>query len=260
MTIHKAFLFVTAAAALASTSAWAADDPFVGTWKGTQYHGAGQVWQIKDLGANKYDWTYGDNPFEIIADGKERPAKFGGTYLLRQDSPDKWVMTNKHNGQVTSVQTWTLLDGGQQLHAESKGTRPDGSPYTDETTSARVGTGSGFAGKWEIKDVKFSSEPVMIIQPDGNDGLSFRWPADKEHQDIKFDGKDYADLGPRVAPGSTSSAERIDEHTIQVTDKVHGKAMDTRELKVSEDGRTLTDKMYATGEQKPVITVWQKQM
>jgi len=76
----------------------------------------------------------------------------------------------------------------------------------------------------------------------------------------KFDGKDYADLGPRIAHGSTSSARRIDEHTIQVTDKLNGKATDTRELKVSEDGRTLTDKTHVTGEQKPLITVWQKQM
>lgn len=258
--MHKAFWFVTALAALISTTAWAGNDPFVGTWKGTQYHGAGQVQQIKHLGGNKYDWTYGDNHLEIIADGKERPYKFGGTYSLRQDSPDKWVMTSKLNGQVTSVQTWTLLDGGQQWNSEIKGTRPDGSSFTTERTSTRVGTGSGFAGKWEVKDTKFSSEPVMIIQPYGNDGLSFKWPADKEDQDIKFDGKDYADLGPQITPGSASSGKRIDEHTIQMTDKVHGKAMDTRELKVSEDGRTLTDKMYVTGEQKPVITVWQKQM
>jgi len=260
MTIHKTVLLLTAAAALVSTSAWAADDPFVGTWKGTQYHGAGQVWQLKDLGGNKYDWSYGDNHFEIVADGKERPSKWGGTYLLRQDSPDKWVMTEKRNGQVTSVQTWTLSDGGQQLDAESKGTRPDGSPSTSESTAVRVGTGSGFAGTWQIKDTKFSSEPVMIINRYGGDGLSLKWPADKEHQDIKFDGKDYADLGPRATPGSTSSAKRIDQHTIQMTDKLHGKTTDTRELTVSEDGRTLTDKMHVTGEQKPVVMVWQKQM
>ena len=260
MSTYKTLFVATALMALAATSAWARGDPFAGTWKGTQYHGAGQVQQIKDLGGNKYDWIYGDNHLEIIVDGKERPFQFGGTYLARQDSPDKWVITHKHHEQVTSVQTWTLLDGGQQFDSEAKGTRPDGSSFTTERTRTRVGTGSGFAGEWEIKDTKFSSEPVMIIDAYGNDGLSFRWPADKEHQDIKFDGKDYADLGPRIAHRSTSSARRIDEHTIQVTDKLNGKATDTRELKVSEDGRTLTDKTHVTGEQKPLITVWQKQM
>ncbi|MGH9624417.1 MAG: hypothetical protein ACRD4G_08780, partial [Bryobacteraceae bacterium] len=158
------------------------------------------------------------------------------------------------------VGTWTLSDGGQQWNIEQKGTRPDGLPLTVESTRTRVGTGSGFAGKWELKNATFSSAPIMIIKPYGNDGLSFRWPYDKEHQDIKFDGKDYPDVGPRVAHGSTSSAKRIGEHTIQATDKLNGKVTDTQELKVSEDGRTLTDTIHVNGEQKPIVNVWKKQM
>lgn len=46
----------------------------------------------------------------------------------------------------------------------------------------RIGAGSDFAGKWEVKDAKFSSAPVMIIESYGNDGLSFGWPMDKEHR------------------------------------------------------------------------------
>ncbi|HEX7361224.1 MAG TPA: hypothetical protein VF283_12105 [Bryobacteraceae bacterium] len=260
MSVYKALFLVTALTALASTSAWAADDPFVGTWKGTQYGGAGQVQQIKNLGGNKYQLIYGDNHLELIADGKERPYKFGGTYLARQDSPDQCVITRKHDGQVTSVDTWTLSDGDRQWNSKTKGTRPDGSSFTSEATRTRIGAGSGFAGKWKVKNATFSSAPVMIIKPYGNDGLSFRWPRDKEHQDIKFDGKDYPGLGPRVAHGITSSAKRTGEHTIQATDKLNGKVTDTHELKVSEDGRTLTDTIHVQGEQKPFVNVWEKQM
>lgn len=260
MSIHRTFLFVTTLTALASASLWAADDPFVGTWKGTQYGGAGQVQQIKNLGGNKYDWIYGDNQLELIVDGKERPSKFGGTYLARQESPNKWTIAYKHDGQVTSVETWTLSDGGRQWNSNTKGTRPDGSSFTVETTRTRIGAGSGFAGKWEVKNATFSSAPVMIIKPYGNDGLSFRWPREKEHQDIKFDGKDYPDVGPRVPHGSTTSAKRTGKHTIQAADKLNGKVTDTQELKVSEDGRTLTYTIHVKGEQKPLIEVWEKQM
>ncbi|MGH9772049.1 MAG: hypothetical protein ACRD4Q_10185 [Candidatus Acidiferrales bacterium] len=260
MLIHKRFLFVTVLTALASASLWAADDPFVGTWKGTQHDSAGQVQQINNLGGNKYDWTYGDNHLTIIADGADHPYRFGGTYSMKQESPDKWVFTHKQDGRLTTVSTWTLLGGGQQWNIEKKGTRPDGSPLKFESTRTRVGTGSGFAGKWELKNETFSSAPVMIIKPYGNGGLSFRWPRDKEHQDIKFDGKDYPDVGPRVPHGSTSSAKRTDEHTIQATDKLNGKVTDTQELKVSEDDRTLTETIHVKGEQKPIVNVWKKQM
>ena len=127
-------------------------------------------------------------------------------------------------------------------------------------TSTRIGAGSGFAGKWEVTDATFSSAPVTIVRPYGNDGLSFIWPAANEHQDIKFDGKEYPDVGPRVVHGSTSFEKRTGEHTIQMTDKLNGEVTDTQELKISEDGRTLTDTTYVKGEQKPVIAVFDKQM
>lgn len=261
MSRYKTFLFVTALASLASASLWAADDPFVGTWKMARNDLSGLVQQIRNLGENKYEWTYGDNHLELIADGKERPFKFGsGTYLAKQDSPDKFLLTHKNDGQVTSVDTWTLSDGGRQWNRKIKGTRPDGSSFTRGYTCTRIGAGSGFAGKWEVTDATFSSTPVMIIKPYGNDGLSFIWPADNEHQDIKFDGKEYPDLGPRVAHGSTSFAKRTGEHTIQMTDKLKGEVVETRELKISEDGGTLTYTTYVKGEQKPVITVFDRQM
>ena len=258
--MHKRLLFVTALAALTSACAWAADDPFVGTWKGSRVDTAGQVQEIKHLGGDKYDWAYGDNHLELMIDGTDHPSKFGGTYSVREESPDTWVITFKHDGQVTSVNTFTLSNNGRELNAEVKGTHADGSPYTVHRTSTRVGAGSGFAGKWQVEETKFSSVPTLIIKPYGNDGLSFAWPQDKEHDDVTFDGKDYPNHGPRVPAGSVTSGKRIDERTIQTSDKLHGKVTGTQEWKISDDGRTLTDTMRVQGEQRPVIAVYEKQM
>ncbi len=216
MPIHKTLLFVIALTTLSPACMWAADDPFVGTWKVNPHKAqvAGQRWEIKDLGGNKYDLLHGDIEQSFVADGADHPNKFGGTWSIKQETPDRWVVTRKHHGNVTSVSTWTLSEGGQQWIEEYKGTRPDGSTYTDSSTAARVGGGSGFVGTWELKSDTESSYSNNVIKPYGQDGLSFTWPADKTYTDMKFDGKDYPAHGPEVAAGFTSSAKRIDEHTI----------------------------------------------
>ncbi|MGH9439723.1 MAG: hypothetical protein ACRD22_18015 [Terriglobia bacterium] len=200
----------------------------------------------------------GNNHLPIIADGRYHPYKFGGTYSVKQESPDRWVLTNKRHGHVTAVHTWTWSDGGQQWNSETKGTRPDGSSYTISRTRTRIGAGSGFAGRWESKRIQRSSWPNWVIKPHGQNGLLFDVPEYKEHQGIKFDGKEYPDHGPTVAPGSTSSAKRIGTHTIQMTDELKGKVTDTQNLKVSPDGKTLTLTISRKGEATPEIIVFEK--
>jgi hypothetical protein len=251
-------LFITAVTILNSASARATDDPFVGTWKLNMDKSrfSGFEREIKDLGGNKYEWFQAS----VLIDGKEHPFPFGGTYIARQESPDKWVTTRKLDGKVTSVGTWTLSDGGQQLRTEVQGTRADGTSYTQDTVYTREGRGSGIAGKWKVRDLQASANSDWVIKPYGNDGLSFAWPSDKDHEDLKFDGKDYPHEGPRETPGETSCAKRIDNYTIQFTDKLNGKVTATREAKVSQDGRTLTETVNRTGQQNSYILVYEKEM
>jgi hypothetical protein len=258
MAVHKMLLFVTTLTILNTASARATDDPFVGTWKLNvdKSRFAGYTREIKDLGDKKYDWFQAS----VLIDGKEHPFTFGGTYVATQESPDKWVVTRKHDGKVTSVGTWMLSDGGQQIKTEVQGTRADGTPFKQELVYAREGTGSGIAGKWVVQNFQASAISDWVIKPYGNDGLSFAWPSDKDHEDLKFDGKDYPQEGPREMPGETSCGKRIDNHTIQLTDKLNGKVRATREAKVSQDGRTLTETRYSPGQQTPAILVYEKQM
>jgi hypothetical protein len=243
------------------TALAAADDPFVGTWKvnwGKSWRG-GQTAEFKDLGDNRYEWVR-SRVYEYIADGKEHPFNGGNTYSFGRDSANRWVRTLKHDGQVTSVTVWTLSDDGKRMKLEGKATHPDGTPYTWDQMYIRIGAGSGLLGKWEMQNYQVSSMSDWVIKPYGNDGLSFLWPADKEHQEIKFDGKDYPDYGPEITPGTTSCAKRIDEHTIQVTDKLNGKVTSTHELTVSQDGMTLTDTRHVPGQKQPGIQVFEKEM
>ena len=93
MTIHKMLLFSTALTMLDLSSAGTTADPFVGTWKLNMDKSrfSGFEREIKDLGGNKYEW-FGAS---AIFDAKEHPFTFGGTYIAKQESPEKWVTTRK---------------------------------------------------------------------------------------------------------------------------------------------------------------------
>ena len=75
---------------------------------------------------------------------------------------------------------------------------------------------------------------------------------------MKFDGKDYEEKGPNVAPGSTSSGKRVNARTLEVTDKVNGEVMDHTKFEVSQDGKTLTLTIRETGQPKTLSIVYDK--
>ena len=68
--------------------------------------------------------------------------------------------------------------------------------YVYERTSA----GSGFVGTWESTSEQGGSVFEFEIRPYAGEGFSFITPGEHEAQNMKFDGKDYPDLGPDVRP------------------------------------------------------------
>jgi len=145
------------------------------------------------------------------------------------------------------------------LSASDNNTRPDGTTYTGTFAAKRISGSNGLAGTWESTDVKADSFPEWEIQPYEGDGLSFMTPSYKERQDMKFDGKFYPDNGPNVPSGSTSSAKRVNDRTIAWTDKLKDEVMDHQELRVSEDGKTLTVLIRYPGERTPQTLVYDRE-
>jgi hypothetical protein len=240
---------------------WAADDPFVGTWKlNTQESKlTGLREKIQDLGGSKYKFTFGNTSTTIIADGTDQPSTFGGAWSLKQEGPNTWKSVDKQNGKITSMGTWTMSDDGKEMTIKSEGTREDGSSFNDNFKLKRIDGRSGLAGTWQSTEINISSPTDRKIEPYDGNGLSFIFPSEKEQLDLKFDGKDYASRGPRVTPGATSSARRVDQRTLEVTEKLKGKVMARNEYKVSEDGRKLTITAHYPGESTPQTIVYDRQ-
>ena len=241
-------------------SIWAADDPFVGTWKLNQAKSkiAGEQMKIEDFGDNKYKFTFGKVSDTITADGTDQPVHYGRTMNLTKEGANGWKMVIKKDGKVVSSMTHELSEDGNTQTVKGTDTKPDGSTSEFEVVDKRVGSGSGWAGTWESTNVKINSPDEWHIEPFDGNGLTFNTPAYQDTLSMKFDGKDYTEKGPTVAPGSTSSGKRVDAHTLEITDKVKGHVMDHTKFEVSPDGKTLTLTIHETGQPNALTIVYDK--
>ena len=75
---------------------------------------------------------------------------------------------------------------------------------------------------------------------------------------MKLDGKDYANVGAAVE-GQSASAHRVNERTIELTDKMENKVIDTQEMSVSGDSKTLTIAIHKPGSSQPDIEVFERE-
>jgi hypothetical protein len=76
---------------------------------------------------------------------------------------------------------------------------------------------------------------------------------------MNFDGKDYPDEGPTVVEGSSSSGRRIDERTIETTERIKGKVIETVRATISADGRTHTIVITEPDDPTPLVLVYERE-
>ena len=235
-------------------------DPFCGKWKLNQAKSkiTGEQMKIEDLGGNKYKITFGNVSDTITADGTDQAGNFGRTTSITPDGPNNWMMVIKKDGTVLSSMTHTLSADGKTQTIKGTDNRPDGSTSDYSVHLKRVGSGSGWAGTWESTGVNLSTPDEWEIEAYEGDGLTFTTAAYHDTLSMKFDGKDYEEKGPTVAPGSASSGKRIDAHTLAVTDKVKGQVMDHTKFQVSADGKVLTLTVRDAGQPHEQTFVYDK--
>ena len=253
---------VLLAACTLALPAFSATDAFVGTWKLNQEKSdfKGQTESIVSLGNNKYRFTYGTAvSFEITADGTDQTSLAGATMAITIQDPNTWQVVAKSNGTTNATEVWTLAQDGKLISAVGKGTRPDGSEFENHFTLKRVSGSGGFAGAWQIMEVKLSSPGLLQIDASGSDGLTVGFPSDKVTMTLTFDGKECPVEGPTVLKGSTVSAKRIDARNLRLTDKLNAKVMDTEDWKLSSDSKVLTLIEHDAGVKKATVSVYERQ-
>ena len=254
----KHILQFLSVASLATTVLLAANDPFVGEWKLDPSKSSKITEQMKvdSVAGNKYTFELGGGPETIVADGTDQPGVFGTLLSATIEAPDSWKIVRKKDGHVLLTAYWKLSNDGNTLTDDYTEFPPNSSPSNVKYVFKRTAGTSGFAGTWESTGM-MPSVFVIKVQPYEGDGLSFI--AERATINVKFDGKDYPNVGPSLPAGFASSARRVNEHSLERTDKINGKVTSTREISLSSDRKTLTMTIHAAGRTEPNILVFERQ-
>ncbi len=247
-------------ASLATGTLWAASDPLVGKWKlDPSKSKITDMMRVEAAGANKYALIFNTGDFEpVVADGTDQAASFGSTVSITVASPDNWKVVRKKNGKIQLTGNWKLSEDGKTLTDAFSSTKANGEMSTVNYVYKRTAGSSGFVGTWESESDKVTYTFEFQIQTYEGDGLTFISPGGTT-KNMKFDGKGYAPQGQYVAPGTVSSGRRVNERTVEVTDKINGRVVDTQQIELSPDLKTLTINSRPSGQSKPNVFVFDRE-
>jgi hypothetical protein len=246
---------------LASTAAWAGNEPFVGEWKlNPSKSKLTDQMKVESVADDKYAFDFGGGSAEtIVPDGTDQPGLAGTTLSVTIEAPDSWKVVRKQEGRVLLTAYWKLSKDGNTLTDDYTQFGTNGSSTNVKFLYNRTAGTSGFAGSWESTSETLNSSYVIKVQPYEGDGLSFINSSQGVTRNVKFDGKDYPQVGPNARPGSTTSARRVNEHTLETIGKIDDKVASTQEIRLSSDGKTLTMTVHVAGRSAPNILVLERQ-
>ena len=259
--MRKLFIFPMLAMFAAATAlpCFAADSPWNGTWKlnETKSQMTGTTVVITKAG-KMYTINTGPISFSFACDGKDYTSFADRSISCKQDG-NTFTTTRKVAGKVTSTTTHRFSADGNTMTEATNGTRPDGTAYTENDTSQRVGTGKGLAGTWKETAVKEDVPTSILLRVDG-DRLHYEDVGYSDVSDTKLDGTPGPITGPRVAAGMMASTTADGSTKVKTTITMNGKEMSTDEMTLSDDGTTITDVQWSPGKESEKKTyIYEKQ-
>jgi hypothetical protein len=257
--VSKRIVEILPVACLATGLAWGGQSPFIGDWKLDPLKSRlPDEMKVQSQGDNKYAFDFGVGPEAIAVDGSDQPGYAGTLLSVKAEADDTWVVKRKKDGRLLLTATWTLSKDGSTITDLFRGFRPDGSTVSMDYVYRRADRGSGFAGDWQSIKETMNSPFSVEVKAFQVDGLSFFTPSEKQSKNVRFDGKEYPNEGPGVDPTASSSARRVDEHTLVITDRAKGKVTDTKEVGLSGDLKTLTITTHIVGQDRPTVLVFER--
>ena len=248
---------------LTGTSAFAATDPFIGTWVYNIQKSPKPTikYAIKDLGDGRYSLTGSTGiTIEVKADGVSIKTPTGATVSFRKLDDHDWEMVRDDGEKM--VRTYNISPDDKTLTLHDVIKDNPGENYETTTRYTRLSPGHSIFGEWQsvsLEEKKLGGDLTLIVGLFENDGLSFSLPAHKHLNAMKFDGKMYADSGAGDTKGHSSSGKRVNDHVLEIDTQADGKPEESQELNVSADGKTLTIVRRLANSSAVFTMVWDKQ-
>jgi hypothetical protein len=233
-----------------------AQSSFDGTWRFTPQSGQfGGKPDTFSLQKGVYRCESCVPRIEVKADGKDHKVSGSPYYdtVSAKAADDHTIeIVSKKNSKVVGTSKMSTSQDGNTLNTEftfvsESGQKGNGTFTSTRLTAAPEGANKT-SGSWKPDKMESASESMMtVIYKVTDDSLSMSDPTGDSYT-AKFDGKDYPYKGD---PGITSvSLKKINDNTIEETDKREGKVVSVARLMVSPDGKTMNlegeDKLHGT--------------
>jgi hypothetical protein len=253
-------LIGAAAAVLLAGSAQAATSPFAGSWKmdvaKSQLAGDTVTYTTTAAG---FESSGGAVTYKFAIDGKDYPMLGDRTTAWAKAPDGGWDMTMKAAGKVVTKSHRTLSADGKKMMTTYTEYRPDGTTVTEKDVYERVSGTSGLAGKW--KDIKVdAAADAMIIAIPAPGAFKLDDPAFKQTLSGKTDGSPVSVTGPTIPPGASATFKAKGANEWDYTYLLKTKVLTHGVMKVSADGKTLTDTSWAPGkETEKTVSAYVKQ-
>ncbi|HEY2678669.1 MAG TPA: hypothetical protein VGI65_16980 [Steroidobacteraceae bacterium] len=254
----KASLVFCSLLVLPIGAAFAADSPWVGTWKAdpAQSHVTGDTFEYSKGPGNLLHYSDGSTAsYDFGIDGKEYKTWANRSATWTPTGKSSWDTESKIDGKVVSKGHRELSSDGKTLTINYSGTRPDGAPFNDRDVYTRVGGNDGLIGTWRSVKSSFTG-PMEFINSSPTPGvLRQEIPDLKAFTEGPFDGKDHPVTGPTVPPGTTIAQTAVTPTQVSYVIKVGGKPDSIGTQAIATDGRSFTDTSWNPGKESEKITV-----
>lgn len=227
--------------AVAATLGCRAPSPdWNGIWKVNAAKGSiqGQVLTISISADGEYRFDEGSS-HTIRCDGKDQPIGNNRTLVCVRSSTTVLDITAKEDGVKTRVTHDELSADGKVFTTTVTEFRPTGPVNRSQLVFSRLSGSDGFAGRW--RDANYLQQHAdMTLRLDAH-VLHIDYPNVSEHIDAPVNGVEAAVRGPHAPEGTTLSVRPAGSHGFLIVMKHHGEVLSQGSLKLSDDGRVITN-------------------
>ena len=211
-----------------------------GTWvlNPTKSSYQGQVLTISISANSEYRFNESSS-HTIRCDGKDQSIGNNRTLVCVKSGATALDITVKENGVKTRSTHDELSTYGKVFTTTVTEFRASGPIITHQTTFSRLSGSSDFTGQW--RDTSYLQQHAAMTLRLDNQALHIDYPSVGQHIDAPLDGVDATVRGPQVLEGATLAARPAGNREFLIVTKRQGKVFNQGSLKLSNDGRTITN-------------------
>jgi hypothetical protein len=239
--MRRLVFFIVVLAAMVAT----AQGPFDGTWKtNAQKMQAPEKSDEYKIANGRYVCLTCSPKIDVSADGTDQKVT-GSPYIDTENvkviDDHNIETTEKKNGNVVGTGKFSVDSDKQTLTIKWTFNNANGKSGEGTSVLSRVGaapkSGNMISGQWRVSSFPSYSDNVGVFSYKvSGDEVAYS-AATGENYTAKADGKDYPYKGD---PGTTSVVlKKIDNRTLEETDKRNGKVISVTRMVVSADGKTM---------------------